>query len=112
MIGFLLSQAVCLKLDCLSGFTAVIKCKTKGESYFPSVALASVIARYRFLLKKDELSAKYGVEFLMGASSKVDELAKTLLEKLGIEEFTNLVKKDFRNYKRIMGVSLLKKEEL
>ena len=86
--------------------------KTKGESYFPSVALASVIARYRFLLKKDELSAKYGVEFLMGASSKVDELAKTLLEKLGIEEFTNLVKKDFRNYKRIMGVSLLKKEEL
>lgn len=75
---------------------------TKGESHFPSVALASVIARYRFLLKRDELSEKYGIEFLSGASGRVDELAKKLLEKLGKEEFTKLVKKDFKNYKRVI----------
>lgn len=76
--------------------------KTKGESYFPSVALASVIARFAFLVKMDELSEKYGVNLLKGASSKVDEQAKLLLQKVGREEFDKIVKRDFKNYKRII----------
>lgn len=75
--------------------------KTKGESWFPSVALASVIARYSFLLEKDKLDQKYGVNFPFGASNKVDEFAKELLKKIPKEEFDKLVKQNFNNYKKI-----------
>ncbi len=77
-----------------------ISFKTKGESRFPSVALASVIARYYFLLEKDKLEAKYDLEFPFGAGKKADEFKKILLDKVGQEEFDNLVKKNFKNYLR------------
>lgn len=77
-----------------------ISFKTKGESRFLSVALASVIARYYFLLEKDKLEAKYGLEFPFGAGKKADEFKKILLDKVGQEEFDNLVKKNFKNYLR------------
>ena len=77
-----------------------ISFKTKGESRFPSVALASVIARYYFLLEKDKLEAKYGLEFPFGAGKKADEFKKVLLDKVGQEEFDNLVKQNFKNYTR------------
>ena len=35
--------------------------RTKGESYYPCVALASVIARYSFLLEKQKIEEKYGI---------------------------------------------------
>ncbi len=75
----------------------------KGESYYPSVALASVIARYTFLLKRDELIEKYGIDFPFGASSRVDRAAKALLDKVGKEEFDKLVKKNFKNYDRVVN---------
>lgn len=75
--------------------------KTKGESWFPSVALASVIARYAFLLEKDKLDEKYGVDFPFGSSSKVDVFAQELAKKLPKEEFDSLVKINFKNYKKI-----------
>ena len=75
-----------------------ISFKTKGEQRFPSVAAASVIARYAFLLEKDRLEEKYGMEFPCGAGPKVDKMKKVLLEKVGQEEFDNLVKKNFKNY--------------
>ena len=77
-----------------------ISFKTKGESRFPSVALASVIARYYFLLEKDKLEAKYGLEFPFGAGKKADEFKKVLLDKVGQEEFDKLVKQNFKNYSR------------
>ena len=75
--------------------------KTKGESWFPSVALASVIARYAFLLEKDKLDQKYGVNFPYGASNKVDEFAQELAKKISKDEFDSLVKMNFKNYKKI-----------
>lgn len=75
--------------------------QTKGESYYPSVALASVIARYSFLLKRESLSKELGIDIPLGASSKVDETAKKILKKLGEEQFDKLVKKNFKNYKRV-----------
>lgn len=75
-----------------------ISFKTKGESLFPSVAAASVIARYNFLLEKEKLEKQYGLEFPFGAGKKADKFKKILLEKVGQEEFDNLVKKNFKNY--------------
>ena len=76
--------------------------KTKGESYYPSVALASVIARYSFLLEQDKMSKEHGIEIPCGAGIKADKVAQSLLEKLGEEKFSKLVKKNFKNYKKII----------
>lgn len=81
--------------------------KTKGESYFPCVALASVIARYSFLKEIAKLEEKYGISFPHGASNKVNEVAKKLLEKVGIEEFDKIVKKNFANYREVTETKLV-----
>ena len=73
--------------------------KTKGESYFPSVAVGSIIARYSFIQHMDLLSKKYGMEIPYGASKKVTEFAKKFVEKHGINELDKVVKKNFVNYK-------------
>lgn len=78
-----------------------ISFKTKGESLFPCVALASVIARYSFLLEKDKLENKYHMVFPCGASSKVDKFAKEFKEKYGQEELDHICKQNFKNYKLI-----------
>ena len=76
--------------------------KTKGESYYPCVALASVIARYAFLLEKDALDKKYKINIPFGASSKVNEFATKFIKKYGIEEFNKIAKRNFANYKEIL----------
>ena len=77
--------------------------KTKGESYFPCVALASVIARYSYLKEMEKLSEKYGMDFPFGASKKVTEFAKKFLDKYGEEELYKVAKKNFANYNEVLG---------
>lgn len=78
-----------------------IKFSTKGEQHFPSVALASMIARYCFLLEMDELSKKYGMEFPKGANKGVDEFAKEFINKYSLEEIKKVCKTNFSNYKNL-----------
>ena len=73
--------------------------KTKGESYFPSVAVGSIIARYSFIQHMDLLSKKYGMEIPYGASKKVTDFAKKFVKKHGWDELDKVVKKNFVNYK-------------
>jgi ribonuclease HIII len=75
--------------------------KTKGESRFPSVALASVIARYSFLKKMEALGKKYDCQFPFGASAKVDAFAQFFIDRFGKEEMNKVAKINFANYKRI-----------
>ena len=77
-----------------------ISFKTKGESRFPCVALASVIARYSLLLEKDKLEEEYGLNFPFGAGKTADEFKKVLLDKVGQSQFDKLVKKNFKNYSK------------
>lgn len=77
--------------------------RTKGESYFPCVALASVIARYSYLKEMEKLSEKYGMDFPFGASKKVTEFAKKFLEKYGEEELYKVAKKNFANYSEVVN---------
>lgn len=73
--------------------------KTKGETYFPSVAVGSIIARYSFIQHMDLLSKKYGMEIPYGASQKVTQFAKKFVKKYGWDELDKVVKKNFVNYK-------------
>ncbi len=75
--------------------------KTKGESYFPCVAVASIIARYSFLMEMEKLSEKYNMTFPFGASSKVDNFVKQFIIKFGINELNKIAKKNFANYKKL-----------
>jgi len=72
--------------------------RTKGESFYPCVALASVMARYSFLKEKEKLESHYGIEFPFGASSTVDEFAQKFIAKFGLSEFNKIAKKNFANY--------------
>lgn len=76
---------------------------TKAESKNLSVAAASVISRYIFLEKMDELSKKYNVTFEKGASEKVDELGKKLVEKYGPNILYEVAKVNFINTQKILN---------
>ena len=75
--------------------------KTKGESYFPCVAVGSIIARYSFLQKMEKLEKKYNVKFPFGSSSKVDTFAEEFIKKFGIAELDKVCKSNFINYKNL-----------
>ena len=81
--------------------------KTKGESFYPCVALASVIARYAFLLEMQKLEKKYKMEFPLGASKKVDDFARKFINKYGLKEFDKICKKNFKNYKELTNIKLI-----
>ncbi len=73
--------------------------KTKGETYFPSVATASVIARYLFLEDWKKMEEKFKTIIPKGASIEVDKTYKLLQKKYSQEELDPFVKHFFRNYK-------------
>jgi ribonuclease HIII len=78
--------------------------ETKGESYYPSVAVSSMIARTSFLKEMEKLSNTYKVDILKGASLKVDELSEYLVKKYGIEEVSKICKKNFKNYQKLLEI--------
>lgn len=77
--------------------------KTKGENYFPSVAVASLIARYSFLKAMEVMSEKYALEFPKGASFSVDQFADAFVQKYGKDELAKVAKLNFVNYKKFLS---------
>ncbi|HKM02763.1 MAG TPA: ribonuclease HIII [Bacilli bacterium] len=75
--------------------------KEKGESLYPSVALASILARYYFLKEMDALSAQFKTSIPLGASSRVDEFALEFQKKHGKSALDKIVKQNFINYQRL-----------
>ncbi len=73
----------------------------RGELAFPSVAAASIIARFSFLKRMEELGKRYGCTFPFGAGKQVDEFAKEFLSKHGEEALQEVCKINFVNFKRI-----------
>lgn len=81
----------------------------KGEHYYPSIAVASVAARYQFLLEMAALGKKYNVTFPLGASNIVDEFASAFLKKFGETTFKNVTKNNFSNFQKALIINNIEK---
>ena len=73
--------------------------KTKGETYYPSVAASSVIARYTFLKEWSDMETKLGTSIPKGANALVDKVYGRLKNTLGNDIVDKYVKRFFSNYK-------------
>lgn len=73
--------------------------RTKGESYYPSVACASVLARYTFLKEWKKMEDFFHTEIPKGASTTVDQVYAKLKKSFPNEVLDQYVKRYFRNYR-------------
>ena len=74
---------------------------TKAEDKCLSVACSSIISRYIFLKQIDELSNKMNIKIPLGAGTDVDNVAKTIKEKYGIDKLKEVAKLNFKNTTKI-----------
>lgn len=74
---------------------------TKAENKYIAVACASIVARYIFLEKINEIEKIINEKIILGASEKVDLLAKKIYEEKGLEYLSNYVKIHFKNTNKI-----------
>ncbi|QHX35989.1 ribonuclease HIII [Spiroplasma sp. TIUS-1] len=75
---------------------ADLKFQTKAESEFPSVAAASIIARYTFLTEVSLLARKYQIDLPLGASNEVKALVRKYKNEFK-EETKNFIKLHFND---------------
>lgn len=81
---------------------------TKGESHHLAVAAASILARYAFLNRLEELSKEAGVKLPSGANAASDVAAARILKKGGLPLLSNYAKLHFANTekaKKIAGLT-------
>ncbi len=70
--------------------------KTKAESHYASVAVASIIARYSFITQLDVLEKAYTMTLPKGASKRVDEAVGDFIKKHGVQELNQVAKLHFK----------------
>lgn len=80
---------------------------TKGESASPAVAVSSILARYSFLQHWKKMEEEIGMVLPKGANSHVDEIAKIILDKYGIEVLEKYCKISFKNTQKITNTTNL-----
>ena len=76
--------------------------RTQGENHFPSVALASVLARYLLLKEYQKLNQKYHLSFPFGSSNIVDRFAIKFIHQYSLKIFQQIAKQHFKNYQRVI----------
>jgi ribonuclease HIII len=70
---------------------------TKAESVHLSVAAASIIARYAFLVKMKDYQKKLGLDLPKGAGKDVDQAILDIHEKKGMDFLKLVAKMNFKN---------------
>lgn len=76
--------------------------ETKAEELHLSVAAASIIARYAFLKKMDELSEQAGITIPKGAGPHVDEAAAKIVMKNNVQFLNDISKSHFANTQKAL----------
>ena len=74
---------------------------THAEDKCLSVAVSSIISRYIFLTKMDEMSKELGFNLLKGASEAVDDQAVLIVKKYGFDKLKDIAKLNFKNTEKI-----------
>ncbi len=82
----------------LSPLLLDLKFLQKAESHVTAVALASMIARYEFLIHMDKLSQVVGKPLPLGSGANVLEFARDLYDHLGEEIFKSIAKLNFKTF--------------
>ncbi len=77
-----------------------INFETKAENKYISVACASIIARYAFLKKWEEMEIKYNFKFIKGASNLVDKNIADFVKKYSEHELIKVSKIHFKNIEK------------
>jgi ribonuclease HIII len=85
--------------------------RTKGETYYPSVATASVLARYAFLLDWKDMEETLGTTIPKGAGAEADRVFIKLLKEKGPEALKPYIKRFFRNYQNDKKIAFGAKDE-
>jgi ribonuclease HIII len=71
--------------------------ETKAESKYIAVAVASMIARYTFLKKWDEINEFYEIILHKGAGDKVNQDAQKFVDIYGFKRLNEVAKLHFKN---------------
>jgi len=79
-----------------------IKFETKAESKYPAVAVASIIARYSFLMKMKNMGESINKDLPKGAGKEVDIFASELVKEHGEDILNEYAKIHFANTKKIL----------
>ena len=74
---------------------------TKAEDKVLSVACSSIISRYIFLRKMDEISDSIHIPLPKGAGNNVDKTAKEIVEQYGYDKLYEIAKMNFNNIEKI-----------
>lgn len=75
--------------------------ETKAENKYPSVASSSIIARYAFIKKMEEMENKYKMSFHKGSSEQATLDAINFANTYGKEHLVDVCKLHFKNYERL-----------
>ena len=75
---------------------------TKAEDKCLSVACASIISRYLFILEFDKLSDSLHIPLPKGAGKEVDNIGMEIVNKYGEEKLAEVAKLNFMNTERIL----------
>lgn len=76
--------------------------KVRGESIM-QVAAASIVARATFVTQIKNLSVQYNADFPKGAGSPVDEAARILINRHGVDILSKTAKIHFKNYRKVLN---------
>ena len=79
--------------------------ETKAETYYPAVAVGSMIARYSFITKMQRLSKELDMAIPMGSSTRVDRFAAEVIKRYGEDKLKEVAKIHFQNTKRAMLIA-------
>ncbi len=80
---------------------------TNAENINLSVACASLISRYHFIKKMDELSTMIGMRLPYGAGEEVDKVGYEIIKKYGKDKLIICAKLNFKNTEKINSKLLL-----
>lgn len=79
---------------------------TKAEDKCLSVACSSIISRYIFLQKIDELSKELKIKIPLGAGAEVDKVGKQIVDTYNKDKLKSVAKLNFKNTEKILEKSI------